>query len=241
MRPYGLAKLLRPRGIQSKVMHRLEALIATRLAHIEGSPPPHDGLDVNTVVEDLFKPAAAFHDRKRGKSQKLDELQRLCGMLNSDLLAGRQAVTHFCWDSGRGVLCCADRDERVSKMVHACASALFGEADPIPAESHWTNALANMKKLLLRACTKRLGLDAFDFGQASGSSSAADIDGDAGQPLPPREDEGVLRAPPHDARAAMLDMSEVAPCFEDLYKLLSGGWPAGGLSDRLASGSCSRR
>lgn len=69
---------------------------------------------------------------------------------------------HHCWDSEQRAACCHDREEAVGKVVFACSCALFGETDPLPAESRWTNLLMNMKKTVFRRCVHGLGLAAFE-------------------------------------------------------------------------------
>lgn len=67
-------------------------------------------------------------------------------MTCSALLAGGDEMTYFCWNVEEARPCCSNWDECVGKVVLACASTLFGEADPLYAEIRWASALANMKK-----------------------------------------------------------------------------------------------
>lgn len=97
-------------------------------------------------------------------------------MLNGDMLEG--GLVHFCWNEGSGGPCCEDRDDCVAKMVFAVSTALFGETDPLPAESRWTNLLMNMQKTVLRKCAANLGLEAFGFlgSSATGCPQTIEVD-----------------------------------------------------------------
>lgn len=119
---------------------------------------------------------APHHNRKRGgKSQRHQDLERLCGVMNGSVLDNR--LVHFCWDASAGGACCEDDEDCLGKMVFACSCALFGEADPVPAESRWTHLLMNMRKTLLRRCVHGLGLDAFQFAQSGNATEpSCDID-----------------------------------------------------------------
>lgn len=276
MRQFGLAKLLRLRGVQSQVLERLEGLIAERLVRIEQPPPEHDGVSMTDVVEILAKPTEDFHKRKRGESEQLKDLRRLCAMLNGDLLEGGETLTHYCWDSSSsqpGTACCEDREDCIGKMAFACSRALFGSADPVPAESRWTNVLTNIKKLLLRACAKNLGVAALQFGVAAGPAQSFEVDGDAaedyftmvnrsrlqktrdyfGNPatlpelvvyaallevsdshlLYPFLDDALREDGGHSKLELVVhpEVSKVAMCFQELYGLLSGGWPVGNMAE----------
>lgn len=61
----------------------------------------------------------------------------------------------------------------------ACANAMFGEADPVPAESRRTHLLGNMQKTLLRAAVFNIGLDAFEVADTGEDDGQVDIDADA--------------------------------------------------------------
>lgn len=173
MRHFSVANLLRLRGVQSQVLARLEDLIMSKLQRIVSPPPQQDGIvDMYLIADILFKLDDPRHNRKGrgGKSQRHDDITRLCRMMNGNML--EDSLVHYCWNESTGQGCCADREEAVGKMVFACSCALFGEADPLPAESRWTNLLMNMQKTLLRRCAQGLGLDAFQYAPVSGAAAA---------------------------------------------------------------------
>lgn len=134
------------------------------------------------VVDTLFHLDDPHHQRRRRKSRRYEDLQRLCAMLNGDLMTGE--LTHFCWDPATGEGCCSDRDECVGKVVFACSCALFGEADPVPCESRWANLLSNKEKTLLRRCAYKLGILAFGssgHGHDVALVSSVEVDAAAGE------------------------------------------------------------
>lgn len=178
MKQFALGKLLRLRTVQANVFRRLEELVSTSVVRVVEPALAKPRLSMYDVVDLLFKMQDGHHDRKHGKSRRHQDLQHLCSMINGDLLSAEDGVvTHFCWSHDTAAPCCSDDEECVAKMVSACACALFGDADPIPAESRWTSALANMNKLLLRRCAANFGIAAFVFVQPSSPApSTVEVD-----------------------------------------------------------------
>lgn len=123
---------------------------------------------MSDIVDLLFDMDGEHHNRASGKSRRHEDLRRLSKLLNGNLLEG--GLVHFCWEAEEGRPCCGSRGDSVDKVIFACSCALFGECDPIPCESRWTNLSANMKKTLLRSCADKVGLDAFGRGAVGGTA-----------------------------------------------------------------------
>lgn len=75
--------------------------------------------------------------------------------------------------------CCNNKYHALEKTTVACVNAMFGQSDPIPAESRWAHMLRNMRKTLLRAVVYRVGLDCFECGDMDAADGQIDIDADA--------------------------------------------------------------
>lgn len=108
-------------------------------------------------------------------SQRWSDWTFLCEMVNGDLRSGQWA--HYCWDNNGA--CCNIKDEALEKTTMACVNAMFGQADPIPAESRWMHLLSNMRKTLLRAIVHRVGLDCFGCADMDADEGNIDVDADA--------------------------------------------------------------
>lgn len=159
VRHFSIANLHRQQHIQTGITKRLENLVFTSEIKRVTQPAPQSNLTLTVVADILFDFNAPHHDRKNGgQAQKKTDLLALCELVNCDLTGN---FTHYCWNSSTGRPCCRNPADMKEKLVVALSHALFGEADPVPAESRWTHLLSNFKKTLLRKLVFGFGIKAF--------------------------------------------------------------------------------
>lgn len=157
---FSVANLYRVHNVQHRMLSKLETLVASMVRRRIGVAPDVGEGALHRFVDILFMPDRdqRQHDDRAAPAQQQD-LLALCRMVNGDV-RGVESV-HWCWDSDTRTPCCRNHEEVVEKTLVAVVNALFGKADPVPAESRWTHTLANFKKTLLRKVVHNVGLACF--------------------------------------------------------------------------------
>lgn len=170
-----MANLFRLKGVRQGMIHNLEQLISQQVTRVVGPVPDTVVITMEHLVDLLFKRDAPHHRRKDGKpSQRIQDLQALATMVNGDIR--EEQWRHYCWDPATKAPCCSSAQEAVEKTTVACVNAFFAGGDPIPAESRWTNTLANFKRTLIRRLVHRAGLMCFRCDDAT-IVQQIDVDG----------------------------------------------------------------
>lgn len=173
MRHFSIAHLYRLEPVQRRMIERVEQLVSAAVKRRVG-PPSGNFISLRAVIDVLFDLEAPHH--KRGPSgdkhsQRYTDLVTLADIINGDICG---PWTHWCWNSSESKPCCASQTECVEKSVVVVVNALFGQSDPIPAESRWTSVLANFKQTLLRKLVYSVGVDCFDLVSASEAAAGDD-------------------------------------------------------------------
>ncbi|CAK0877526.1 unnamed protein product [Prorocentrum cordatum] len=164
MRHYSIASMSRYRGNLSRCIHGIENIVQSQLHREVGPAPPVP--DTLERVADFLYDFSAGHHRRPGKggkgdgeSQLLKDLKGLTAMANGSLTA--EKWTHWCWGASLQRPCCRSLQDSVEKTTVAAVHALYGSADPRPAEIRWTHSLPSFKRTLVRRILRRVGLDCF--------------------------------------------------------------------------------
>lgn len=169
MRHYSIAALHRQQSVQLQIARNLETVVETMNLRRIVQPPPQDILSLRVVVDILLRPDAPYHTRAKGKvSQRVEDFQTLCNLLNSSL---SEEPAHYCWDASKGGPCCRSTAEMKDKVFVALSHALYGHADAIPTESRWTHLLPNFQQTLLRKLTLNVGPHVFQNAAPNGPRS----------------------------------------------------------------------
>lgn len=183
MRHFSVAHLYRLEPVQSRMIRRVEQLVSESVRR-RVAPPPGNVVTLYAAIDILYQLDAPHHKRGadgEGCSQRLADLKALANMVNGDL---RAVWTHWCWSDTTSRPCCGSHAECVEKTTTAVVNALFGQADPIPAESRWTSMLANFKQTILRKLVHSAGIACFDLTADVGGSAEegmVQVDGEAGE------------------------------------------------------------
>lgn len=159
MRHYSISTLNRQHGQQARMVAGVEALIADKCKRKVG-PPPECQLPLKLILDVLYDLGAPHHNRKgQAKSQRHSDLVLLGELVNHGL--EHEEWVHWCWDEAASAPCCPDEQTTVERTTVAAVHALLMPGDPLPAESRWTNVLANYKTTLLRKVLHGVGIDCF--------------------------------------------------------------------------------
>lgn len=184
MRHFSIANLYRLQSIQSRMLSRLEYLVA-HLVQRKVGPAPEGILTLRSAIDALYHLDAPHHLRgpmKGARSQRCNDLEVLASVVNGDLRSDQWV--HHCWDADTCKPCCASKAETIEKSLVATTNALFGFSDPIPAESRWTSVLANLKQTVLRRLVFKVGTLCFDH-------VAASVPAPDSERVPEADDESV--------------------------------------------------
>ena len=110
MRHFAVANLHRLNSVHTSCCNNLERLVEKHMQRVVGEPAGGEldmiKVSLTDIVEVLFKPDAAHHQRTNGKvSQRLQDLQKLCLIYNDCLL--RDKPMHRCKLDSFGKPCCS--------------------------------------------------------------------------------------------------------------------------------------
>lgn len=193
MRHFAIANLHRQHTVQDQVLRLLEMTIPRKVRRRVGAPPTDLRGSLRSFVSIVFTPEEGYHKRGNKKdtpSGQAADLESLCLMVNGELCS--TDWVHHCWDSRRQRPCCDSQEQAVDKTLVAVVNSMFGKADPLPAESRWTNTLCNFQKSLLRRAVYKVGLSCFhadglrEAGRVSGRDQLHDQ-----QQHPPADNEAA--------------------------------------------------
>ncbi|CAK0820927.1 unnamed protein product [Prorocentrum cordatum] len=159
MRHYGIAQIQKLQKTMTKVTRAVEVLVRKRCKRKVGPSPAGDDTFFN-VINTFFDFSAKHHVRKNGgHSQQWHDLRELCSLVNGSWRD--KEWVHWCHDASTGLPCCRSEAECREKVTIAACNATWGNQDKVPAESRWTNTLANFKQSLVRRLIYRVGVDSF--------------------------------------------------------------------------------
>lgn len=151
-----MANLRRLPGVQDKLIRSVEGAVEERLVRVLEQPPSALDGKLKTLFDVLFDLNNPNHERQRGMSTFIQDIDALLEMANGD--AAQFQIRHFCRTT-TGKTCCTSTADCKEKFTVAVLNIMLS-TDGIPCESRRTNPLPNMKKTLVRQAIHELGASA---------------------------------------------------------------------------------
>ena len=88
MKHFSIASLNRQPTNLQHMIHNIETSLVMDPFLRVTAPPPADALTLSDVAHILFNLDGSFHERASGKSQRAQDIVRICGLLNGDIRGG---------------------------------------------------------------------------------------------------------------------------------------------------------
>ena len=178
-RHFAVSNLLRIKSTLSHIVNALEMQCQT-CKRVTGEIPDFEGPRLETIIDVFYEMGAPHHDRKTGKSRHWEAMTHLGAVCNGCLMPGTPWRHHCRVQPDTGKPCHSNQDALTDDLTVTVVNALYGGADPCPAESTWTHLTQAFKRTLMRRLLRKVGVDAWPTPEVQPREAPAPMDEDGG-------------------------------------------------------------